>query len=465
MGLEMVMHMRLGARARASLILVLGLAACGDPQPPTGDGDDDGTSVDPTNDPPATSTDDPTNTGSATSQGTSSADGTSSSGPGVDDAHDTEDPEIKLDLGIIPDAPPPVCGGRGDGGGGGGGGGELELSYIWIANSAQATISKIDTVTMVEEGRYQAKPAGGDPSRTSVNLLGDVAVANRNGGVAKFWAEEADCEDTNGTPGIQTSTGPGDVLPWGEDDCLAWYLPLACGSNRPVAWTRGTFNEAECTYEGMQVWTVCDSQILLLDGETGAIDETLNVPGGGGSFTYGGAADANGNFWGLDTSGSQLYRVDFESLDVQAWPLGPQNGYGITVDSVGRPWTCGGGGVSRFNIDSATWDFAGGSGIGGCSTDGDQLIWHSNGAGMLLGYDIESLTVEEQVQLPEYVHGVSVDFQGKVWGVGFANNNAYRADPETDEVDAYNGLFGAYTYSDMTGFALSTAGGGGVPPE
>ena len=69
-----------------------------------------------------------------------------------------------------------------NGGGGGNGEGELELSYIWIANTQQGTISKIDTQTMLEEGRYQAKPSNGDPSRTSVNLQGDVAVANRPGG-------------------------------------------------------------------------------------------------------------------------------------------------------------------------------------------------------------------------------------------------------------------------------------------
>jgi hypothetical protein len=454
------MQKRLVTSSSALLSLSLALGACGTVAPPTDTGaasSEGSTSTDP---PATTMPDEGTgNTSGATSQGTTAAEGTTTS---VEDGPEPTGPDIKLDLGGIPDAPPPVCGGKG----GGGGGGDLELSYIWIANSAQATISKIDTVTMVEEGRYQAKPFGGDPSRTSVNLEGDVAVANRNGGVAKFWAQEEDCQDNNGQAGIQTSSGPGDVLAWGEDDCLAWYTELACSSNRPVAWTRGTFNEAECAYEGMQVWTVCDSNILLLNGETGAIDEMLAVPGGGGgwSFVYGGAADADGNFWGLDTGNSQLFRVDFETLDIQSWPLGPGGGYGITIDSVGRPWTCGGGGVSRFNIDSATWDSTGGGGIGGCMTDGDQLIWHSNPGGTLLGFNIETLDVDEQVQLPEYVHGVSVDFQGKVWGVGFANNNCYRADPITDDVDAYNGLFGAYTYSDMTGFALSTAGGGGMPP-
>ena len=443
-----------GRSAWLSLALTL---ACGDPAPGV---DADGSGEETSNPPPPTSTSETPNTESATGQGTGSgsADGTDDGTTTTTGNVDSDGPSVKLDLGIIPDAPPPMCGGAGSGG--------LELSYIWIANSAQGTISKIDTDTMIEEGRYQAKPFNGDPSRTSVNLVGDVAVANRNGGVAKFWAYEESCQNNNGQPGIQTSSGSNDILAWGEDDCLAWYTELVCSSNRPVAWTRGTFNEASCSYEDMQLWTVCDSQVHLLDGETGAIVETVAVPGGGGgwSFVYGGAADADGNFWGLDTGNSSLFRVDGASLDTQSWPLGPGGGYGITVDSVGRPWTCGGGGVSRFNLDTSTWDTAGGGGgIGGCMTDGDQLIWHSNPGGTLLGFNIETLDIDEQIQLPEYVHGVSVDFQGKVWGVSFAGSNAYRADPVTDDVEVYNGLIGAYTYSDMTGFALSTAGGGGIP--
>ena len=55
------------------------------------------------------------------------------------------------------------------------------------------------------------------------------------------------------------------------------------------------------------------------------------------------------------------------------------------------------------------------------------------------------------------------DFDGYVWGVGFANSNAYRADPTTGDVQTFNQLVGAYTYSDMTGFALNSAGS--EPPE
>src|SRR5690349_784454 len=70
---------------------------------------------------------------------------------------------------------------EGGGGKGGGGGKTPEFSYIWVANAGQSTISKINTQTMVEEGRYITRPdSNGNPSRTSVNLSGDVAVANRN---------------------------------------------------------------------------------------------------------------------------------------------------------------------------------------------------------------------------------------------------------------------------------------------
>ena len=53
---------------------------------------------------------------------------------------------------------------------------------------------------------------------------------------------------------------------------------------------------------------------------------------------------------------------------------------------------------------------------------------------------------------------MSIDFDGNVWGVQFNGNSAYRVDPVTHTVDTFSGLVGAYTYSDMTGFALSAAG-------
>src|SRR5690606_12662173 len=118
--------------------------------------------------------------------------------------------------------------------------GHNDWSYVFIANSGEGTVSKIDTRTMHEEGRYLTRPDGaGSPSRTSVSVDGrSVVVANRHVGLVKIWAREADCQDTNGVPGIQTSTGKDDVLPWGQDECVAWYVDFPGKTvQRPVQWT------------------------------------------------------------------------------------------------------------------------------------------------------------------------------------------------------------------------------------
>ena len=75
-----------------------------------------------------------------------------------------------------------------------------------------------------------------------------------------------------------------------------------------------------------------------------------------------------------------------------------------------------------------------------------------------MGIDTETVQIVNTINIPEYVHGVSIDFDGYVWGVGFSSSNAFRVDPATGNYDTFSNLVGAYTYSDMTGFALSTAG-------
>lgn len=450
-------------------VFALGLASCGDGGTAGTAGasaEESGNSDPSTTAPPTSTTEaDSSGGGSNVASNSNSASDTNPSttetgAAEADDGHGGP----KLDVGAIPDTPGVECGGQ-EGGGGFGGG--VELSYIWISDTYQvpSSISKINTITMVEEGRYMAKPSTGDASRTSVNLRGDVAVANRNGGVAKFYANVADCVESNGTPGIQTSSGLNDILAWEEEECRAWYTDFVCSSNRPVAWQRGEWDPATCSYIDMKLWTVCDNNTYLLNGDDGTIEQTVPVPGGGSAFVYGGAADADGNFWGLNLGNQQIYRVDHDDYSTVAFPLPPSGGYGITVDHEGRPWVSGGGTVSRFNLDDSTWTSSGGGGgIGGCMTNGVDTIWHDSGTGTLLGFDLESLAVVNSIPLPEYVHGVSVDFQGKVWGVSFAGNNAYRGDPDTGMVDTFSQLTQAYTYSDMTGFALSSAGGG-QPPQ
>jgi hypothetical protein len=395
--------------------------------------------------------------GTADDGGDASADGDGADGTAGDPSGPSGADGPLFDVGS-PDGEATCGGGNADPG--------ATLSYIWIANSSQGTVTKLATQTMVEEGRYIVRPdAAGSPSRTSVNLNGDVAIANRSGGVTKIFARPTDCAESNGMPGIQTSSGAADVLAWGTEECVAWHTPLTCSSNRPMAWTRGEWSDTTCRYEGAKLWTECwdpniGAQVMLMDGETGAVEQTIVVPNVN-AMVYGGAVDGDGNFWGVQ-SGQQLLRVDATDFTVQTWAT-PATGpsYGIAVDNDGRPWLCGGGGAARFDIATGTYQtlLGPGSPIGGCMVDADGILWHSRyPEGVLVGIDTATVSFVTELPIPAYVHGVSIDFQGNVWGVAFGGSEAYRVNPTTGQVDTYAGLIGAYTYSDMTGFALSSAG-------
>jgi hypothetical protein len=398
-----------------------------------------------------------------TTMGSASGSASGSATIGSADGLDGESGLVKFDVGS-PDGGQ-SCGDMGDG---------ETHSYIWIANSSQGTVSKINTQSMIEEGRYIVRPdSAGNPSRTSVALSGNVAVANRAGGVVKIYTNAAECQESNGMPGIQTSSGGADILPWGTEECVAWYTPFGYQTQRPLAWAQGTFNEATCRYENEKLWTSGrqgpgPADVLLLDGETGVVEGTAVVPNViGWAGLYGGAVDGEGNFWTVDHNwdgASTLVRVERATLAVSTWPVVGQVHYGLAVDPEGRAWLCGGGGASRFDPVTTTWAHlpppaGAGSALGGCMTDGQGTLWHSRyNEGVLVGIDTESLAIVDEIPIPAYVHGVSIDFDGYVWGVQFGGADAYRVDPIAHTVDVFTGLVGAYTYSDMTGFALSSVG-------
>ncbi|MEM9456877.1 MAG: hypothetical protein AAGF11_22050 [Myxococcota bacterium] len=407
---------------------------------------------------------------------TQGADGGTTEGTADDGSGDPP----KLDVGV-----PPQIDGCG-----------CELSYIWVANSLQGTVSKINTETMVEEGRYLTRADGnGNPSRTSVNLAGDVAVANRHGGLTKFYAEPSDCQESNGVPGIQTSTGPNDVLPWDMEECRGWYVEFATSNQRPVAWTGGTASKNDCNTDDAQVWTVYSTvpgivpgqggaggvTAALLDGESGALVEQVDIPqeifAGGFFGAYGGAVDAAGNlyFVGLGGfGGTVMARVRMDNLLVQTWPIpAGVSTYGITVDHEGRPWVSStlGAGAARFDPDTETWDviqgFFGGSGL----AEGPDDRMYVSGGGGIYAVDLQTLAVDHVFVSNETVKGVGFDADSYLWAVTFQDDEmptpeggvAFKIDPDSGVVaDFYNGLDDPYTYSDMTGKALGTVI---CPPE
>lgn len=352
--------------------------------------------------------------------------------------------------------------------------GVSDFSYIWIANSQESTVSKINTRTLVEEGRYLTRATPGSPSRTSVSVDGRaVAVANRNGGVVKIWARAEDCKGPN------TSAGANDVKPWGADDCVAWYTDFPDAiSQRPVQWTTGVLNPVTCAWDDQKIWTAegrdpsdpgkeggfCkDDRVWVhrLDGASGVIEDTVELPFPCTTFgVYGGAVDSTNDLWlsRLFEGSPGAIRVDFDDLSYEE--IGPFYGYGITVDHKGRIW--GGTGVpGRWDPMAKTWTKIEGSimnaGVG-LAEDHQDRMWVGIIGGiqaidpetMLLGPTV--MFAGEQVQCK----GISVDVDGFIWAVPDNADRAYRVDPDDLTYEQIGGLVGAYTYSDMTGGTLKS---------
>jgi streptogramin lyase len=352
-----------------------------------------------------------------------------------------------------------------------------DWSYLFVANSGEATISKINTRTLVEEGRYRTRPDGsGNPSRTSVSVDGRaVVVANRMGGVTKLWAREEFCTDNNANGMIDTSNGAANVLQFVDEECVAWHTPFPeATTQRPVAWTSGAFDTETCEWEQQKVWTAaangtmgatwpCDGTdgiyVYRLDGDTGTVEDVVHMPDvscGGTLGPYGGAVDFNNDLWMYVWSSGTIVHVEFDTLEYETINGGS---YGITVDNEGRVWVDSG---QRYDPTMGTWaskvpaNGLPGSGGSGVAVDTTGRVWTATQGGV--GWiDAETMMVGDTVPLPEggLYRGVAVDVDGYVWAVLLGGTTAHRIDPDTYEISTVNGLNSPYTYSDMSGGQLS----------
>ncbi|MCA9657060.1 MAG: hypothetical protein KC486_01835, partial [Myxococcales bacterium] len=353
--------------------------------------------------------------------------------------------------------------------------GDPGWSYAWIANSSEHTVSKIDTRDVVELARYRTRPDGsGSPSRTSVSIDGRaVAVANRFAGLTKIWSRPEDCVDKNNNGMIDTSTGPNDVLPFDNDECIAWHNPFSDFTvQRPVAWTSGVYNEETCQYENQKIWTLTGDSgspgqcgqtgiwVHRVNGDSGDIEDTVHIPHNvlpctignieWGLGPYGAAVDPDNNLWFYVWAQGKIARVDHETLEYEVFSGGS---YGITVDTKGRVWDDV---PRRFNYQTKTWDSPigqiPGNGGSGVAEDLQGRIWSATQGGV--GWvDSETMVVGDIVPLPgNYLYrGIGVDVDGYIWAVQLGGTQAYKIDPDTYETWFVDGLNGPYTYSDMTG--------------
>jgi hypothetical protein len=445
------------------LLVLFPVLACADETPDEGRGDGGASGIGSVTAPSGGSDE---SSAGASMSGDSDAESSGASGddPSADASSGGSGP--KFDIGDNEDTSPGCGGGDTDA--------TPTFSYIWIANTSEGTVSKINTQTGLEEGRYRTAETSADsPSRTSVNQFGDVLVGNRLGGGAatKIAAVEARCVERNGVPGIQTSTGPQDVLPYLEDECVVWSVPMPIIDHGPrgIAWEGGELDPATCmnTVPNPRVWVSFGGNpedVYRLDGDTGAVLDHVSFPQQGGRI-YGGAVDGEGNLWYVNRGADHLARIDAVTLQRMVWEI-PNVPYGMGVDANGDPWVVSyddgpADRVYRFDVATQSFIDAGG-GLGryrGMNLDRQGRVWVAgNSPCRLAVFDATTDTViDDDIALAGCTTpvGVSIDFEGFVWVVD-QNGTAYKVNPMDYSIAlTVSGLSGPYTYSDMTGAGLN----------
>ena len=331
------------------------------------------------------------------------------------------------------------------------------LPFIWVANSAENTVSKLNTSNGAELGRYRMPPGSGSPSRTAVDLDGNVWAGNRSGGtLVKIAVAEADCIDRNNNGRIDTSRDANnnnridgnEIMAANADECVVLVV------NPPGNCVRAVAIDAENrVWAGM--WD--ESRYYVINGTTGQI--TGSVDSGGNP--YGAVIDGN-NLWSSNRGNGTLTRINVQQVQrTGTWSVPAGNLYGIGVDPEGDVWIgqYSAGTVAEFNPRSQSFrrislmGYPRGIAITGA---GEVFV------GLYSANRIGRINSRTGQVLGQYgvgqtgVIGVALDDQGFVWGVNYSSQSATKMRQNGQVVGSHPVGSGPYTYSDMTGQALRT---------
>lgn len=388
--------------------------------------------------------------------------------------------------------------------------------YVNIAASARGTMVRIDVNTGATIGEWFSAPSGRgrDPSRTTVDRLGNTWFSNRaentdidgdgdnEGSVTRVGVvvggtrSNVDgtpnpagdylagpfayntCADRDGDGLIATSRGLGDIRPWtnaggvdndggvdtAADECLINYTRVSGINTRTVAvdanndvWTGGADNDHE-----------------RVSGVTGNPVPGTEINFGCGG--YGGLVDQAGTLWSARFGANLLRYVPGTGAGACLDTTHGDYGLGIDPDT-GHIWhtTVDRGRV--VELDPATGNVLnsyphGNTFAQGVAVDGDSNVWVAHsilGPQTTVGHLRTDGTFVGNVALPGGAGptGVAVDTNGKIWVANRDSNNVMRIDPNAGPLGGGGFPIGAvdltvdlgagagpYNYSDMTGSVL-----------
>jgi streptogramin lyase len=352
--------------------------------------------------------------------------------------------------------------------------------FIWVAASQRGTIVRIHTKTGEILGEYLSAPdgRGRNPSRTTVDLAGNVWTGNRNeaglingvkhgsavkiglviggtrvdadgtptpgGGFLKGPFPYHTCDDRNGDGLIKTSRGLGDIRAWpditdglggitgivedADDECILVYQRLAdaegmrhlsVDANNDV-WVGG--------YPGSQ------RMFYKLHGDTGAILDSFNARdfGCGG---YGGLIDGDGVLWSASIHQNKLLRYVIQAGTGSC--INVSYSYGLGIDTNGFVWNSmwtnnsivkvSPGGVVEQWFPKPTGGASDDRGVAVTPIDNDVWVASSGGS------DVSRLdnggNFRKVISVGSTPTGVAVDGNGQVWVTNLGSDNVMRINP------------------------------------
>lgn len=412
--------------------------------------------------------------------------------------------------------------------------GSSEFYFMWIANDSQGWVSKYDTRTGREVGRYfsvmpkdcsnsaGAPCAGGQvhnmqanqswhPSRTALDLNGDMFVANRGtgkqGSVTKIANDASQCIDRNGNGTIETSrdiNGDGQIStaaadgemiiptdmanPNTYDECVLWTKPFGAVpmagevTGRALAVSAGLEGSSGDLWAGN--WM--EKRMYKMSTSNG---ELLPVSPGGLTYVqlsfgpYGAIVDRLQRLWVVEPGAAHLALID-----TLAGTLVTENisrtadcaAYAIGIDGKNRVWLPGwtmGAIACRYDHTTGTWtrfdfsaarsqtgsSFEWGRGIAVDTSNRVFMSGYGGSAAQLIRFDAETGTIipfgtSQFIDMSDantsQSIGVGLDADGNPW-VNNSSGNASKVDNLTGNVTRTpQQPPGLYTYSDFTGYQL-----------
>lgn len=375
-------------------------------------------------------------------------------------------------------------------------------NFLWIANSGESTISKIDTDLNKEIARYFTGPANSIdseyrnqegpfpiyllnspdgrqyPSRTAVDMDGNVWVGNRKADktVVKIAGDISNCVDRNGDGDIQTSGisyGSVMIYPWDynadgfpDDECI--ILVTEQLSPNDIGPRAVVIDHQNYVWIGLDH----DKKYVKLDPHTGEVIDTVYL----GEKPYGAVIDKDGFLWSSNRDSSSISKFDTNLEDPVVTTYDTFSPYGIAVDNKGNVWVGIYDGTTmlrKFDIEREEYVSNYGLIVSpdihlwhgkGVAVDNDGNIWvvdavYSNIAKFNPNVDPATdadkglLCYNNQPNSFTFI-GIVLDSKGKMWAIGYGNNKAMKLNSECEIIEEVEVGDNPYTYSDAAGSSL-----------